>query len=48
VDWIHLAEDTDQWRDSMNTIMNTGVPYKQWEILEQLTDWQLLKKYSTP
>jgi len=22
VDWIHLAQDRDQWRDLVNTVMN--------------------------
>jgi hypothetical protein len=26
VDWIHLAQDMDQWRDLMNTVMNLQVP----------------------
>jgi hypothetical protein len=26
VDWIHLAQDRDQWRDLVNTVMNLRVP----------------------
>jgi len=26
VDWIHLSQDTDQWRAYVNTVMNNGVP----------------------
>jgi hypothetical protein len=26
VDWIHLAQDRDQWRGVVNTVMNLGVP----------------------
>jgi hypothetical protein len=26
IDWIDLAEDRDQWRDFVNTIMNLRVP----------------------
>jgi hypothetical protein len=26
VDWIHLAQDTDQWRALVNTAMNFQVP----------------------
>jgi hypothetical protein len=28
VDWIHLAEDRDQWRALVNTVMNLWVPKK--------------------
>jgi hypothetical protein len=26
VDWIHVAQDTDQWRAPLNTVMNFRVP----------------------
>jgi hypothetical protein len=26
VDWIHLAQDRDQWRTLVNTVMNILVP----------------------
>jgi hypothetical protein len=26
VDWIDLAQDRDQWRTLLNTVMNLGVP----------------------
>jgi hypothetical protein len=26
VDWIHLAQDTDQWQAVVNTVMNFQVP----------------------
>jgi hypothetical protein len=26
MDWIDLAQDRDQWRDLMNTVMNFWVP----------------------
>jgi hypothetical protein len=28
VDWSHLAEDRDQWRTLVNTVMNLRVPKK--------------------
>jgi hypothetical protein len=28
VDWIHLAEDRDQWQTVVNTVMNFQVPQK--------------------
>jgi hypothetical protein len=33
MDWIHLAQDRDQRRASVNTVMNLQVP-KCWEFLE--------------
>jgi hypothetical protein len=26
VDWIHLAQERDQWRDLVNKVMNIQVP----------------------
>jgi hypothetical protein len=28
VDWIHLAQNRDQWRTVVNTVMNLRVPQK--------------------
>jgi hypothetical protein len=33
-DWIDLAQDRDQWRALVSTVMNLQVPKKRWEILE--------------
>jgi hypothetical protein len=28
LDWMHLAQDRDQWRSLVNTVMNLRVPQK--------------------
>jgi hypothetical protein len=33
MDWIDLAQDRDQWRTLVNTVMNSG-SVKCWEFLE--------------
>jgi len=33
VNWIYMAEDRDQWRIIMNTVMNLPVPQKAGNIL---------------
>jgi hypothetical protein len=48
MDWIYLAQDKDQWRALVNTVMNLRGSLKCWEILEWLHNWQLLKMGSAP
>jgi hypothetical protein len=33
MDWIYLAEDSDQWRALVNTVMNLQVPYNAGKFL---------------
>jgi hypothetical protein len=48
MDWIDLAQDRDQWRAPVKTVMNLRVFIKCWEVLEQLHNWQLIQKGSAP
>jgi hypothetical protein len=34
MDWINLAQDREQWRALVSTVMNLRVPIKCWEVLE--------------
>jgi hypothetical protein len=34
MDWIDLAQDRDQCRTLVNTVMNLSGPIKCWEVLE--------------
>jgi hypothetical protein len=48
MDWINLAQDRDQWRALVNTVMKPSGSIKCWEVLEWLLNWRLLKKSSAP
>jgi hypothetical protein len=37
MDWIDLAQDTDQWRALLNTAMNLWVPYIAGKFLTSYT-----------
>jgi len=37
VDWMHLAQDRDQWQTFVNTVMNLWIPQK----VDFLTEWLL-------
>jgi hypothetical protein len=45
MDRIDLAQDMNQWRAPVNTIIKLRVP--SWEILEWLRNWRLLKDSAT-
>jgi hypothetical protein len=36
MDWIHLAEDGDQWEALVNTVMNLRVPWNFGKVLSSL------------
>jgi hypothetical protein len=48
MDWIDPAQDRDKLSALVNTVMNLRFTYNVGEIFEQLRNWRLLKKDSTP
>jgi hypothetical protein len=48
MDWIDLAQDREQWRALVNTVMNLRGSIKCCEALEYLRNGQLLRKSSAP
>jgi hypothetical protein len=45
MDWIHLAQDRDQWQALVNTEMNVQVPYSVGNLL---SSYWLFKMDQTP
>jgi hypothetical protein len=48
MDWIDLAQDRDQCRALVNTVMNLRVPYNAGKFLSSCINWRILKKGSAP
>jgi hypothetical protein len=48
MDWIDLAQDRDQLKDSCEHGDKLSGSIKCWEVLEWLHSWQLLEEGSAP
>jgi hypothetical protein len=48
MDQTDLAQNSDQWRALLKTVMEHSGSIKCWEIFEWLSDWWLLKQGSAP
>jgi hypothetical protein len=50
VDWIHLAQDRDQWRVLGNTVTNIRVPVMELvrEFPDQFSNYEFLNTDSAP
>jgi hypothetical protein len=43
LEWIQMAQDRDQWRAPVTTVINLRFSYKFGEFLDQLSDRQVVK-----
>jgi hypothetical protein len=48
MDWVDVAQDRDQWRALLNTVLNLLGSIKSWEVLAWLHNWRLFTKGSAP
>lgn len=48
MDWIQVAQNWDQSRVFLNTVMSLQVPQEEWNFANHLRDYQLLKKDYIP
>jgi hypothetical protein len=48
MDWMHLAQNRDQWRDLVNTVMNLWGSIRGEKFFDYQNDYYLLKKNSVP